>query len=146
MRCYYYGTENPRRNLDSLGYQPRLDSPKTFPGRFRTHVDIVSTTEPRMKGFVRLQDSGATARYMAVGGCEMSLTADGSPTRRAVHEGAIVLVSPGPGPGQWTVCVPRNDILSNIASDADVGDTPANPRRKHSLRQELDTPTVGDED
>jgi|ERR1700688_665868 hypothetical protein len=107
-------------NLDSMKYEYSVVPSKTFPDAFRTHADIVSSTEPKFDyTWHRLSDSAATKRYMAVGGSEFWYTpTTGQPAARVVHEGAICLVKPGPGKNQWTVSVPRNDFLTELCTDA----------------------------
>ena len=107
------------QNLDSLKYKYHLASPKTFPGQFRSHIDLVSTTPPKFDDtWVTLSQSGTTTKVLAVAGSGFSYSAPDTNdlVHRVVHEGAICLVNPGPPPNTWVVSVPRNDTAVSIKS------------------------------
>jgi hypothetical protein len=109
-----YGSGNPT-NLDSLTYRTHLDSPKNFPELFRTHLDLVSATYPKMYGFTKLQDSDSgTQKFLAGEGAEcfyLSPDAHGVPQVRTVFANTIMLVR-STDDGRYTISVPRSDPSS----------------------------------
>jgi hypothetical protein len=114
MPTYYPARPDPitQLNLDSMKYTYSISSPKTFDGRFRSHVDLVSEGPIQFDdSWVPLSLSGNTARMMAVIGSELSYTPpNNGPANRLVQPGAICLVNPGPKRGQFTVSVPKDTV------------------------------------
>jgi hypothetical protein len=118
-------------NIDSLQYQVHLHSPKPPGAMFSTHADHVAVGPIHWDyTWQRLSESGTTTRMMAVEGSELWYVGTlGKPTHHSCEGGQIILVNPGVKPGTFVVSIPRTST------------TPAEPhRRRHTLRQELDTP------
>jgi hypothetical protein len=120
-------------NHDSLQYQTHLDSPKNYGGAlFATHVDRHAVGPVHFDySWTTLSQSGTTTKMMAVEGSELWYTSTlGRPEHQTCEAGVIVLVNPGTTPDTFVVSIPRSAT------------TPAepHPRRKHTLRQEFDTP------
>lgn len=105
-----YGRGN-LANLDSLRYKyGSFASSKSSDTVFRTHIDLVSTTPPKMSAFTKLQDSDHhTQKYLALADAEIVFTCDGETCRKDVEQGAIVLcehrdgvwILQVPGAGAW---------------------------------------------
>jgi hypothetical protein len=104
-------------NLDSLTYRTRLDSPKNFPDLFRTHLDLVSVSYPKMYGFTKLQDSDSvTQKFLAGAGAELFYLppgGNGVPKLCSPFTGTVVLIRKN---GRYVISVPRSDPTSKMKS------------------------------